>query len=193
MDYFTSDWHLGHANIIKHCYRPFNTVEEMDDTIINNINAVVAENDTLWVMGDITYKSCNHIENYRRRIKCKNIHVIFGNHDKKIKGALRRIFTSAEHYQEISIDKQTIILFHYPITVWDKAHHNSWHLFGHSHGNHTKWREEHMPNSLSFDIGVDCHDFKPLSFEQIKKIMEKRAAKQNPHALQLDHHAKRVG
>lgn len=45
MIYFTSDLHLGHANIIRHCNRPFSSVEEMDDALIDNWNAKVTNAD----------------------------------------------------------------------------------------------------------------------------------------------------
>jgi len=49
--------------------------------------------------------------------------------------------------------------------TWFKSHYNSWHLFGHSHG-----RLE--PIGKSLDIGVDANGFRPVSFEQVKKIMK---------------------
>jgi calcineurin-like phosphoesterase family protein len=63
--------------------------------------------------------------------------------------------------------------------VWNKSHHGAWHLYGHSHGS--------LPddiNSLSFDVGVDSHDYKPISYEEVKRIMKKKIFKP------LDHHGK---
>ena len=53
MIYFTSDLHLNHARIIELANRPFGSVEEMNDTIIGNINDTVGADDTLWVLGDV--------------------------------------------------------------------------------------------------------------------------------------------
>lgn len=90
MYYFTSDFHLGHFNIIKYCQRPFKTLEEMDSIIIKNINERIDEEDTLFFLGDFCMKRSseasdapqNAFEYYRNQIKCKNIIFIKGNHDK---------------------------------------------------------------------------------------------------------------
>ncbi len=53
--------------------------------------------------------------------------------------------------------------------VWRSSFRGTWHLYGHSHG--------HLPDdihSLSFDVGVDCHDFYPLSYEEVKNRMKQK-------------------
>jgi len=52
---FTADLHLGHANIIRHCSRPFANVDEMDRTLIDNWNEVVQPSDTVWMLGDFAH------------------------------------------------------------------------------------------------------------------------------------------
>jgi calcineurin-like phosphoesterase family protein len=37
--WLTADFHLGHANIIRYCSRPFATVDEMDQAILEQLNA----------------------------------------------------------------------------------------------------------------------------------------------------------
>lgn len=43
--WWTSDYHFSHANIIKYCGRPFETVEEMNETIIRKHNERVKPED----------------------------------------------------------------------------------------------------------------------------------------------------
>jgi calcineurin-like phosphoesterase family protein len=62
-----------------------------------------------------------------------------------------------------------IVLFHYALREWNASHWGSYHLYGHSHGTLPD-----IDTSLSFDIGVDCHNFYPLSYEEVKAIMKKK-------------------
>ena len=173
MIYFTADLHLGHANIIKHCNRPFKTVHEMDITLLKNINVKVRENDTLYIVGDFAWWKCkqDQLRAYRSQILCKNIHLLLGNHDYPIKNKLLPLFSSVEDIKSLKIKDQKIILCHYAMRTWNCSHHGAYHLYGHSHNN---LRDD--PYSLSFDIGVDGKDynFSPLCFPEIQRIMEKK-------------------
>ena len=55
MIYYTSDLHLGHANIIKLCKRPFSDVDEMNAVLISNWNNRVTNGDTVYISGDLMY------------------------------------------------------------------------------------------------------------------------------------------
>ena len=96
-----------------------------------------------------------HDLEYHQRIRCKKVHSLPGNHDKQAR-KLTQDFSWIENLNEISIQGQTIVLCHYALRVWNRSHHGSWHLYGHSHG-----RLPESPTSLSMDVGVDIHDFRP--------------------------------
>ena len=90
--YFTSDTHYNHSNIIKSlsnwgdletAREGFNSVQEMNDKIVDNINNLVAPDDVLFHMGDVAFGKDAVIE-FRKRINCKNIYLVLGNHDKEI-------------------------------------------------------------------------------------------------------------
>lgn len=172
MIYFTSDTHFGHTNIIKYCDRPFSSVGEMDQVLIDNINAVVKESDVLWHLGDWAFR--NH-RKYRDRIVCRNIHLILGNHD-RLNLDDHNGFASVQEFKELKFDGKHIVLCHYALRVWNKCHRGSWHLYGHSHST--------LPDlgNKSFDCGVDCWDYKPLSIEQVEREMNKRVFEA------VDHH-----
>ena len=53
--FFTSDLHFSHANIIKYCQRPFDSVAEMNDALIENWNARVQHDDIVYVLGDMFF------------------------------------------------------------------------------------------------------------------------------------------
>lgn len=95
--YFTSDSHYGHKNICRgvstwnlndhgghSSVRDFDTLEDMNNTILNAINSVVKEDDILIHLGDVAFGGIENIWKFRKQIKCKNIHLILGNHDEHI-------------------------------------------------------------------------------------------------------------
>jgi calcineurin-like phosphoesterase family protein len=55
--------------------------------------------------------------------------------------------------------------------VWNHSSHGAWHLYGHSHG-----RLPSLNASLSMDVGVDTHDFRPWHFDEIRDRMKERTA-----------------
>ena len=71
MNYFTSDLHLGHRNIIRLCNRPFATIEEMDETLIRNWNAKVTNGDTVYILGDLLFRNEKPAEEYLKQLKGK--------------------------------------------------------------------------------------------------------------------------
>lgn len=175
-DYFSADWHLDHANVIKYDNRPFKNVEEMNKTIIDNYNNIVKPNDNFYFLGDF----CFNIRNAEAHLEKLNGNLFFirGNHDKKDMIRLYQKYgTYLGEQKKIKVQGQEIVLNHYGMRVWDKSHHGTWALYGHSHGSLPD-----DPNSLSMDVGCMLFDYKPLEFAQIKEIMSKKTWKP------IDHH-----
>jgi len=141
----------------------------MDAFLLSNINALVKPNDILYHLGDFSLKNP---EPYLDKINCKNIHLILGNHDKRIrkkKKHYEKYFASINDLLEVKIDDKCIILCHYAMKVWDKKHYGSWQLYGHSHGG-----IGHDIENKSLDVGVDCWGFKPISYDFIKELLDDR-------------------
>ncbi len=177
---------FGHSNIIKYCNRPFASVKEMNDALIDNINARVGENDTLYHLGDWSFGPkyddtyMEYVADYRHSIKCKNIILIYGNHDRpRLDFDYRGIFSEVHHLLEIKgeRDHPPITLCHYAMRVWNRSHHGAWHLYGHSHNTLPD-----DPNAKSFDCGVDCNNYEPFSIEDVARIMAKKSY------APVDHH-----
>lgn len=165
MIFFTSDTHFGHENIIKYCNRPFQSIDEMDNTIISNWNKIVKDNDTVYHLGDFSSKD-PYV--YIKRLK-GNIVLIKGNHDaKRINLNNGKFFNGVHDLLSIKIEEQWIVLCHYALAVWDKSHFGAWHLFGHSHGSFKG------TIGKTLDVGVDPNNFSPLSYENIKLIMDSK-------------------
>lgn len=168
--WFTSDFHFGHFNIIRYCKRPFANTQEMDDAIADRVNACAKTNDVLYFLGDFCMGKAEQITAYRKRLACRTIHFTEGNHDRTAR-KLQHLFASWETLSEINVVKQRIVLCHYAMRVWPHHAQGAWHLYGHSHGNLPD-----EPLSLSLDVGVDTHDFRPWHFDEIEAIMKAKAA-----------------
>ena len=150
----------------------------MNNTLISNWNNRVQHNDMVYFLGDFAFGNEKEIANYFRRLK-GNIKVIFGNHDKTLRKFAKKDINSHTDlrdrieflgdYKEITLNGQFIVLSHYAFRAFNKSHRGGWHLYGHSHGSLPD-----DPRSLSFDCGVDCHNYAPINFEQVKEIMSKK-------------------
>lgn len=163
-------------------------VQIMNDTLISNINRVVGEDDTLYHLGDfafahkdVYYRKCRE---YRDRIKCRNIVLIWGNHDHR---TIRDLFNETYDLYETQVNNQRIVLCHYAMATWNKSHRGNWHLYGHSHADAEPWLNQHCPGRRSVDVGVDnayklLGEFRPFSFDELVAFF------QNKHGFSFDHH-----
>jgi calcineurin-like phosphoesterase family protein len=164
MYFFISDEHYHHANIIKHCNRPFANVQEMNEELIRRHNEVVKLNDIVIHGGDFSWSnSRKFIEQFKTRLNGTHI-FLKGSHDKWMEKdpCFQQIY-------EITIKKQPIIICHYAMLVWPRSHYNSWHLYGHSHG-----KLNDYVKGKCHDISVDNTNFYPLSEDEIFEIMSKK-------------------
>jgi len=166
MIWLTSDLHIFHGNIIRYCNRNYASVNEMNEALIKNWNAVVSPEDIVWNLGDFAFCSYDQFIKLLSRLNGK-INVILGNHDKVIVKNKDRLLSShrlesIQHYAEIYYEKQLFILFHYAMRIWNHRHHGSILLYGHSHGTLP-------PIGKSVDVGIDCKEitseYRPVSIE----------------------------
>lgn len=237
-DYFTADLHLGHPGIMKHAARTaFMTDEDraafercvadgalkswkpskasiarMDHGLIDNINSVVPEDATLWMLGDFALvREERAMRRYRNAIRCKDVRLIWGNHDRRpiarphftacyeavmLHIGDRRTMTEDERWDlkaarsgSAGRNARRVFLSHYAHAVWHHSHRGVLHLYGHSHGNFEPWREANMPSALSMDVGVDCWGYLPLPWSRVRQMLDEKAARVPPHVV--DHHAHR--
>ena len=191
--YFTSDTHYGHANICRGTTnwedsndktRDFATLEKMNAALVDRINSSVGANDILYHLGDWSFGGFDNIKTFRDRLTCQNINLILGNHDHFIarnKNDIRSLFNKVYSFgKNISINKQEFILCHYSMRVWNRSHHGSVMLYGHSHGTLPQ------PPGKTMDVGVDTNNLFPYHIDEIMKFMDKRGA------VQVDHHNERT-
>jgi calcineurin-like phosphoesterase family protein len=196
--YITSDTHFGHKNIVRgttnwrtqdgeipiDSTRDFQTIEQMNERLIDGINHHVGQDDTLIMLGDVSFGGFDNIGIFLERLVCHNIHLILGNHDTSIEKNRDHVqgrFLSVQHYLELKINDRDFVLCHYPLQSWNGMNRGSIHLHGHVHlPEHRKFG-----NGKKMDVGVDGNGMDPYSIDEIIKIMDKR-----PVAFEMngDHH-----
>ena len=170
MIFYTADDHFGHENILKLSKRPFKTVDEMDNTLIDNINKVVGLNDDIYFLGDVTFKGGDPIK-YLSRINGKK-HLVIGNHDKAImiNPEARKFFVEIRPYIELYDNGRHVILCHYPMAEWNGYFRGSYHLFGHVHNNFDNpWHKYMTSLNNCWNVGVDVTNYAPVTLDQLIK------------------------
>jgi len=196
--YITSDTHFGHKNIVRgttnwrtqdgeipiDSTRDFQTIEQMNERLIDGINHHVGQDDTLIMLGDVSFGGFDNIGIFLERLICHNIHLILGNHDHHIdnnRDYVQKRFLSVQHYLEINIDDRNFVLCHYPLQSWHGMNKGVIHLHGHVHLPENR----KFGNGKKMDVGVDGNGMDPYSIDEIIKIMDKR-----PVAFEMngDHH-----
>lgn len=133
-NFYISDLHLGHANVIGFDNRPFESVEDMETEIIWRWNNRVAPQDTVYIIGDFSWKTSKDWIPVLNRLEGRKV-LIRGNHDlKHIDGRLRSLFDDVKDYKEISDNGRKVCMCHFPIMFYNHSHSpNSYMLCGHVH------------------------------------------------------------
>jgi len=171
--FFTSDQHYYHPRIIQYEQRPFNNVEEMNEAMIEKHNKKISKKDSVYFLGDFSFGTPEQTSKLLDRLN-GNKHMVLGNHDKVIKTSseVRNRFAWVKDYYRLMYNGHKIILFHYPISVYDCMHHGSYHCYGHIHSN----KDNHHPiignlGKNTYNVGVDVNNYEPVSFEEILNIL----------------------
>jgi len=181
--WFTSDTHFNHAKVINYSSRPFTNLNEMTDAMVTNWNTVVKTGDTIYHLGDFALsRGQKHTELIDNLLLALNGQkwLIVGNHDRDEVVKNKR-WVAVKDYHEIKLDlgglhKQRIVMCHYALRVWNQMNRGAWMLHGHSHGNLIDTGGRMM------DVGVDCHNHRPISLEEVALFMASRTP------VQYDHH-----
>lgn len=168
MKFYTSDLHLDHKNIIKYESRPFPDIDQMNETIIANWNRRVSPSDEIYVLSDFAFCGGARANALLERLNGTKF-LIKGNHDSFLKDRDfdKSKFSWIREYSHIDDGGKTVILFHYPIAVWDRKHYGSIHLYGHIHSNKGVHHPlvERLDNA--FNVGVDVNEFMPKTLNEL--------------------------
>lgn len=168
-DFFIADTHLGHRAIIKFTnaagirHRPFDSIEDHNEHIVNSINSVVGKNDKLYILGDVVFGTANL--HYLSRINCLNLYLIAGNHD------CYSSHTYLEHFNKIfgQIEyKSKIVLSHMPVHEMEVGVGNRYALNLHGHLHTLKvLLQNGVSDPRYFCVSCEQLNYIPISYEEI--------------------------
>lgn len=163
--FFTSDLHFFHENVIKFCNRPFGSVEHMNESLVNNWNKVVSDEDHIWVLGDISFGKVKETDEILSRLNGIK-HLIVGNHDRKgrcedlFNKYWEKHFVDKHDYYRLKVDDWKFVLCHFPFASWERGYIN---LHGHLHS----VKDSYIPKYLQYDVGVDLNNYAPVSLDDV--------------------------
>lgn len=187
---FMSDIHYNHSNIIRHSHRPFCSIEEMNQYIIQELKDKVKPEDVLFDLGDMTWRlTQQEICDFLDQIPTKNIYKIVGNHDKygiyygsggiDVRERLKMIADILDIQVESWRTGKTYMVTtsHYPMISWNHKPHGSIHLHGHCHSNIDSYNDS--SSDLRVDLSYDGGLSKSLGsfiidFEDIIKFFDNK-------------------
>lgn len=175
--WFTSDTHFGHKNIIKYCNRPYETTQEMDESLINNWNKVVDKDDIVFHLGDFAFAPDWRWKELINKLN-GHIYLIIGNHDQiKYPGnVVMSMFEDVQLQMLLKIDNRYVYLNHYPFLCyggsWKDKENAVYQLFGHIHTSPiSSGKDCSRLNTLfkyQYDVGVDNNNYTPISWNKVK-------------------------
>lgn len=176
--WWTSDLHFYHKKIQEFCpeTRQGDTLEEMNELIIQNWNKNVKPHDTIWHLGDFSFGTAQQTIDILMRLNGRK-RFLRGNHDKQLDNLPKDLglLESYKPYQHATIGSDKFVLFHFPIESWDRKHYGSYHLHGHMHGDTSNGSVRIIKNR--FDVGIDNRpkkDMCPFHHDEVLELLKNR-------------------
>ena len=168
MIYLTSDFHFCHNKEFLFQGRGFETIDEMNKAIIQNVNSIVMPEDILIIAGDCM------LNDNEKGIEClKQLNgikkLVIGNHDtdNRIKRYKEEnIFEEIGYAIRFRYKKESFYISHYPRYTSNTDKKQVINLYGHLHSK-TKINQI---NPQGIHIGLDSNDLKPISIEECYRI-----------------------
>ena len=169
MIYFMADPHFGCHKLVENTRPMFDSVEQHDEALIDEINLTVRRDDTLVIAGDFCREKPGR---YRQQIKCRHTFFILGNHDKP--GKIKAVFGgNVWQYKTVRLPHgERVFVCHYCMAAWDQSHYGATHVYGHWHGSKEALMDSIWPQRRSMDVGVDnafriFGTYRPFSADEI--------------------------
>lgn len=221
----SADLHYKHSNILKYCKRTFalndwekeqlekgidfrvsrESTKIHDEHLLDQTNSYVKKDDILIIVGDFCYGSKRYryetAKYYRDRIDCKNVILVWGNHDglpwktqedllfpKNRIPEIAPLFSSTHDILHVNLFNIPFIFCHYCMVVYNKSHRKAIHCYGHSHSGLEPTMNEKFKQRRSIDVGVDnaykvLGEYRPFNlFDDVIPMMKDKEGEK------VDHH-----
>jgi calcineurin-like phosphoesterase family protein len=200
--FFTSDWHINHANSIKFDNRPFKNTEEMHKSLITNFNKLVPENGITYFLGDVATGPTEIVYDVISQLNGIKVCIV-GNHDKNYTAMYNCGFDVVLHNATIKIAGQLVTMSHCPLLGVFRE--DTFGMLGATKGEnwHGEWKNTdfsvenkgqfhlsghiHSPNggkskrilNRQFDIGVPANRYRPVHIGEIESWITKILIQEN--------------
>lgn len=192
--YFTSDWHVGHANVLEFDKRPFKDLDHMHRVLINNYNATVGDQDICYFLGDMGFGKGDLLAGVVQSLQGTKV-CILGNHDKGATAMRRYGFDVVLNMASLIVANKIVTMTHCPLRgVWredvskmkNSQEGENWHKeFKHTDFSIPDWGQYHLHGHThkepkerildrQFDVGVRANDYRPVSISVIESWIAKR-------------------
>ena len=175
MYYYTSDLHFDYQGVLDgrpgQSGRPFASLEQMNETIIDRFNEKLNKDDILIILGDVSCYKINPAK-YLKRIRGRKI-LIVGNHDREPLShkSFRECFVDIRETEIIKDGDEKIFLCHYPMAEWDGMFKGIWHFYGHVHNSTIGAGALMRYYPKAVNVSVDANDYYPMTANE---LMEKK-------------------
>lgn len=198
--WFTSDTHYGHESVIKFCDRPFSSVEEMDNAMIDNWNKRVKPEDLCIFVGDVfMHCKADRMREILSRLNGDRKILVFGNHDRERHRMMGMGFSLVVDEMTMTIAGERVLLSHYPFRMkkslytWIKIKSKIFKLirwlgfdirniyFEKYHDRrpvdrgqfliHGHTHDKFKVNGRAIHVGVDAWKYKPVNIQEISKLI----------------------
>jgi calcineurin-like phosphoesterase family protein len=165
--FFSSDHHFHHANIIKHCGRPFPDIRTMNLELMRLWNETVAPDDLVYYLGDFSWSNISMTKETRRHLNGEIV-LIRGNHDRGPVAMASAGFVGICKSTILDTSMGRILLVHKPPETLEEFQGCDACFGGHVH---EKWVQQTRFSKKILNVGVDVRSFRPVLLEELLVVL----------------------
>lgn len=205
--YFTSDWHCYHESVLSFDNRPFQNLNRMHETLINNYNSTVRDG-VCYFLGDVGLCKSENLEKIISKLEGTKV-LILGNHDKGVEAMYKVGFDVVLYGATMRIAGERVTLSHCPLLgvyredcegmkgsdgkenwhgenrkkqrIFTTTDEGQFHLHGHIHSPNSGKSQKIL--GRQFDVGVVANDYKPVNISEIESWIAKTKQEEAKNGL----------